>query len=333
MMSRDVISRRGLVKFAGAIGLSAPPFLRATAALAAFPNKAIRIIVPASPGGAADITARLLTGGMQEILGVPVVIDNKPGGGTNIGLGATARADADGYTIGLSTSAFVINPGLYERLPFDPLKDFAGVCEFSSAPGVLVVKPDLGVNTIREFVDLAKRDPKKFNISTPGVGTPPQLQAEVLKQREGLKDMATIVFGGGGDAVTALLSNTVQICSGVLATVHDHVTSGTLKVLGVSGKQRWHDLPDVPTMVEAGMNDFEFDNYTALVAPAKIPEEILARLEKASLEVVRRPEISNRLVQTGSVVTALSGKEHMARVAREVPMYREIIARAGMKKL
>jgi tripartite-type tricarboxylate transporter receptor subunit TctC len=198
---------------------------------------------------------------------------------------------------------------------------------------VLVVRPDLGVNSIRDFINLAKKDPKKFNISTPAIGTPPQLQAEVLKQREGLQEMATVVYGGGGEAVTALLSKTVEICSGVLATVHNHVKSGALKALGVSGKQRWHDLPDVPTMVEAGMMDFEFDNYTALVAPVKTPAEIVARLEKACLDVVRRPEVSNRIVQTGSVVTALSGKEHMARVAREIPMYREIITRSGMKKL
>jgi len=156
---------------------------------------------------------------------------------------------------------------------------------------------------------------------------------EVLKLREGLQGMATVVFAGGGDALKALLSGTVQLSSGVLAPAHPHLKAGTIKGLALTGRTRWNDLPDIPTMLEAGYPDFVFETYTALMAPAKTPPEIVARLEQVVLEILRRPEIRERLTQSGFEVTAKSGKEHMARVAREVPMFADIIARADIKKL
>ena len=195
------------------------------------------------------------------------------------------------------------------------------------------MKPDLGAATMKEFVALAKANPDKFNVSTPPIGTTPHLQAEVLKLREGLQGMATVVFAGGGDALKALLSGTVQLSSGVLAPAHPHLKAGTIKGLALTGRTRWNDLPDIPTMLEAGYPDFVFETYTALMAPAKTPPEIIARLEQVVLEILRRPEIRERLTQSGFEVTAKSGKEHMARVAREVPMFADIIARADIKKL
>jgi tripartite-type tricarboxylate transporter receptor subunit TctC len=331
MTTRKPISpvRRRLL----AAGLAAPIALHAGFARAAWPERPIKLIVPASPGGAADITARLIADGMGQALGVPVVIENRAGAGTNIGLGVTARAAPDGYTFGISTSAFVINPGLYDKLPFDPLTDFAYVCELTSAPGVLLVRSDSGITSVRELIARARADQSKFNISTPAIGTPPHLQAEVLKQRENLQNIATVVFSGGGEAVAALLGGQVQACSGVLATGHARVKSGALRALAVSGNKRWPDLPDVPTMLEAGMKDFEFDNYTALVAPAKTPADMLARVEKAALEAVQRADVAQKLLQGGSVVTATSGKEHAARVAREIPFYRNIIAQARIPRV
>ena len=174
-------------------------------------------MVANTPGGPSDIIARFMAAAMQEVMGGSVIVENKGGGGGNIGMGSVARADADGYTILLSTSAYSVNPGLYENLPYDPFKDFVAVCELAVSPHVFAVKPELGVSTMKEFVALAKKDPDKFNVSTPPIGTTPQLQAEVLKLREGLQRMATVVFPGGGDALKALLSGTVQLSSGVLA--------------------------------------------------------------------------------------------------------------------
>jgi tripartite-type tricarboxylate transporter receptor subunit TctC len=328
-------SRRRVIRHAAAIaiGVAAPNVLRMGAALAAWPDRAVKIVVPNTPGGPSDIIGRILAASLQGTIGASVVVENKGGGGSNIGMGYVARADGDGYTLLLATSAYSVNPGLYDTLPYDPFKDFVAVAELATSPNVFAVKPELGVKTMKEFIALAKKDPAKFNVSTPPIGTTPQLEAEVLKAREGLGKMATVVFGGGGEALQALLSNTVQLSSGVLAPAHPQIMGGNVRGLAVTGETRWHDLPDIPTMAEAGFPDFVFETYTALLAPAKTPPEIVARLEKDTLAILARPEMRQRLVESGFQVQARDGKGHMARVAREVPMYRNIIAQAGIEKL
>jgi tripartite-type tricarboxylate transporter receptor subunit TctC len=325
-------SRRRLIKTVLA-GLLAPAVLRIGTAFAAYPDRPIRIVVANTPGGPSDIIARIMAAAMQEAMGGSVIVENKGGGGGNIGMGYVARAEPDGYTILLSTSAFAVNPGLYNTPPYDPFKDFAAICELAVSPHVFAVMPDLGVGTMKEFVARAKANPDKFNVSTPPIGTTPQLQAEVLKLREGLQKMATIVFPGGGDALKALLSGTVQLSSGVLAPAHPQIKAGTIKGLAVTGTTRWHDLPDIPTMVESGYPDFVFDTYTALMAPAQTPPEIVRQLEKVALDILNKPTMRQRLTEAGFEVTARDGKGHMARVAKEVPMFRDIIAQAEIKKL
>jgi tripartite-type tricarboxylate transporter receptor subunit TctC len=328
-------SRRRVIKAAGvlAASMAAPAILRVGSALAAYPDRPVKIVVANTPGGPSDIIARFMAAAMQEAMGGSVIVENKGGGGGNIGMGSVARADADGYTILLSTSAYSVNPGLYENLPYDPFKDFAAVCELAVSPHVFAVKPELGVGTMKEFVALAKKDPDKFNVSTPPIGTTPQLQAEVLKLREGLQRMATVVFPGGGDALKALLSGTVQLSSGVLAPAHPQIQAGMIKGLAVTGATRWHDLPEIPTMLEAGYKDFVFDTYTALMAPAKTPPEVVARLEKVALDILAKPDMREKLTKAGFEVTARDGKGHMQRVAKEVPMFRDIITQAGIKRL
>ena len=320
-------------RFAAASAMAFGALVGARPAQAAYPERPIKIVVANTPGGPSDIIARIMAATMQEAMGATVFVENKGGAGGNIGMGSVARAEPDGYTILLSTSAYAVNPGLYQTLPYDPFNDFTAICELAVSPHVFAVKPDLGAATMKEFVALAKANPDKFNVSTPPIGTTPQLQVEVLKLREGLQGMATVVFAGGGDALKALLSGTVQLSSGVLAPAHPHLKAGTIKGLALTGRTRWNDLPDIPTMLEAGYPDFVFETYTALMAPAKTPPEIVARLEQVVLEILRRPEIRERLTQSGFEVTAKSGKEHMARVAREVPMFADIIARADIKKL
>src|SRR5947209_8478606 len=258
-------------RFAAASVMAFGALVRARPAQAAYPERPVKIVVANTPGGPSDIIARIMAATMQEAMGGSVFVENKGGAGGNIGMGTVARADADGYTILLSTSAYSVNPGLYPTLPYDPFKDFAAICELAVSPHVFAVSPDFPAKTMKEFVALAKKAPEKFNVSTPPVGTTPQLQAEVLKMREGLQGMATIVYAGGGDALKALLANTVQLSSGVLAPAHPQIKAGNIKALAVTGEKRWHDLPDIPTMVESGYKDFVFDTYTALMAPAKTP--------------------------------------------------------------
>jgi tripartite-type tricarboxylate transporter receptor subunit TctC len=331
MRKNSVLSRREVMSGALAAGVAAPAVLRATAGLAAFPERTIRIVVANSPGGPSDIIARIAAAALQQSLGESVIVENKGGGGSNIGMGFVARAEPDGYTILLSTSAFVVNPSLYDSLPYDPIKDFVPIAELATSPNVFAVKPELGISTMKEFIALAKANPDRFNVSTPPVGTTPQLQAEVLKAREGLAKMSTIVFTGGGEALQGLLSGTVQLSSGVLAPAHPHIKSGAIKGLAVTGESRWPDLPDIPTMAEAGFKDFVFETYTALLAPAKTPPEIVSRLEKETLAILARPEMREKLTQSGFQVQARDGKGHMARVEKEIPMYRDVITQAGIK--
>jgi tripartite-type tricarboxylate transporter receptor subunit TctC len=328
-------SRRRVLKAGGALvaGVAAPTVLRVAPAFAAYPDRPVKIVVANTPGGPSDIIARFMAAAMGEPLGGSVVVENKGGAGGNIGMGYVARAEPDGYTILLTTSAYAVNPGLYNSLPYDPFKDFAAICELAVSPNVFAVKPELGVTTMKDFIALAKKDPGKFNVSTPPIGTTPQLEAEVLKVREGLQGMATVVFAGGGDALKALMAGTVQLSSGVLAPAHPQIKAGAIKGLAVTGSKRWHDLPDIPTMEEAGFKDFVFETYCALVAPVKTPPEIVAKLEKVALGVLAKPDMKEKLTKAGFEVTAKTGKGHMERVAKEVPMYKKIIADAGINRL
>ena len=251
-------SRRRVLKATGAIvaGLAAPTFLRMSSALAACPDRPIKIVVANTPGGPSDISARMMAAEMQQVLGGSVFVENKGGAGGNIGYGFVARSEPDGYTILLTTSAYVVNPSLYNSIPYDPFKDFVAICEPVVTPHVFAVKSDLPAKNMKEFVALVKANPDKFNVSTPPIGTTPQLQAEVLKMREGLQKMATVVFQGGGDAVKAVLADTVQLNSGTLAPALPQIQAGTLAGAGADRREALHRAARRPDHGGAGLQGF-----------------------------------------------------------------------------
>ncbi len=332
--SNRALTRRNLIRRAGLIaaaGLAAPAILRGTAAFAAYPDKPIKLIVPNTPGGPSDVSARLIAPALQEALGGSVIVENVGGGGGNIGMGRAARADADGYTLLISTSGYAINPSLFDNIPYDALKDFAPITEIATTPNIYCVQPSLGAKTMKDFIALVKKDPSKFNFATPPVGNTPHLATELLKLREDIKQMATVFHTGGGQAMQALLSGSVQCYCGAISTARAHVSAGTAVALAVTGEKRWHDLPDVPTMLEVGYKDYVFDNYVALSAPVKTPPEIVARIEKEMLAILAKPDMREKFVKSGFKVEARPGKGHMERLQREVPMYRKVIQDAGVK--
>jgi tripartite-type tricarboxylate transporter receptor subunit TctC len=248
-------------------------------------------------------------------------------------MGYAAGAEPDGYTILLATNAYSVNYALYNKLPYDPYKDFVGVSELASSPNTFVVRSETPAKTIKEFIALAKANPEKFNVATPPVGTAPHIQAEVLKVRENMPKLETIVYKGGGDALQALLSGTAQLSSGSLPPAHPHIKAGTLRCLAVTGDQRWPDLPDVPTMEQEGYKDFVFATDTVLLAPAKTPPEAVKWLERETLKVLSTPEMKEKLLKAGFLVRPKGGADAWARVTKEIDLYKSVIDQAGIPKL
>jgi tripartite-type tricarboxylate transporter receptor subunit TctC len=326
-------SRRTFVKTALAAGVAAPALLRTHSALAAYPERPVKIIVANTPGGPSDLVGRVIAAALQQSTGKTFIVENIGGAGGNIGFSAAGRATPDGYTILLATNAISINVSLYQKIPYDLQNDFVGVSELATSPNTFVVRSETPAKTIHEFVDLARANPDKYNCATPPIGTTPQIQLEVLKLREKLPKLEDIVFKGGGDAITALLGGTVQLSSGSLPPAAPHIKAGSMRCLAVTGETRWPDLPDVPTMQEAGYKDFVFATDTVLLAPAKTPPEVVSWLEKETLKVLGTPEMNERLYKAGFQVRPKGASDAWARVSKEVTLFKGIIEQSGMKKL
>lgn len=317
---------------AGAAAVAAPLILRTTPANAAWPaDKPVRIVVANSAGGPSDISARLLAPALQEALGGTFIVENRPGGGAVTGMVAVSRAEPDGYTLLVATSGWSMNPSLYAPPPYDPINDLAPITEIGGSPSVFVVQPSLGVSSMQEMVALAKKDQGKFNIASPPLGSTLHLGAELLKLREGLKDVALVFHSGGGQAIQALLSGVVQLGSSSLAPAQEHIKAGNLKALAILGEERWPDLPSVPTAKEAGYPDFLFETRTGLLAPPKTPPEIIARLERAAVEALATPALREKYQRAGFVVRGKSSKAYAQSIADEVAQFRAIIQQAGIK--
>jgi len=328
-------SRRRIIKGAGALaaGIAAPTLLGIRSAYAAYPDRPVKIVVANTPGGPSDIVGRIVAAALQQSTGKTFIIENIGGAGGNIGFGDAAKATPDGYTLLLATNAWSINPTLYNKIPYDPHKDFVGVSELASSPNTFVVKADLPAKNMKEFVALARANPDKFNCATPPIGTSPQIQLEVLKIRENLPKLQDIVFKGGGDAITSLLSGTVQLSSGSLGPAAPHIKAGKLRCLAISAETRWPDLPDVPTMQELGYKDFVFPTDMVMLAPAKTPPAIVSWLEKEILKVLSTPAMKERMFKSGFSVRPQGAKHAWTRVTKEITMFKDIIDKAGIKKL
>jgi len=329
------LSRRRIIKGAGvlATGIAAPALLNIRSARADYPDRPVKIVVANTPGGPSDLIGRVIAAALGQSTGNTFIIENIGGAGSNLGMGYVAHAEPDGYTILLATNAFSINVTLYDKIPYDPVRDFVGVCELASSPGIFVVRSDLPAKTMKEFVALARANPEKFNISTPPIGTSGHIQAELLKIRANLPKLESVVFKGGGDALQALLSGTVQLNAGSIPPTMPHIKAGTVRCLAVLSENRWPDLPDVPTMAEAGYKDFVLAVDTVLLAPSKTSPESVKWLETATLKVLGTPEMKTRLFEAGFQVRVQGGAAAWARVTKEIVSFRDIINHAGIKKL
>jgi tripartite-type tricarboxylate transporter receptor subunit TctC len=297
---------------------------------AVYPDHPIRIIVPFAPGGPTDTLGRILATHLGEAIGGTVVVENRSGAGGNIGMGMAAHSEPNGYTLLLTTSAYVVNPTLYASAPYDPFKDFAPIAELATSPNVILADPKLGINAMPELVARAKAKPSEFNYGSPGIGTTPHLTGELLKIKAAI-EMIHVPFSGSGPAVQAVLSGTVQLAVVALPPALPHIEAGALKALAVTGADRWFDLPDVPTMVELGYKDFVTDTFQGFLAPAKTPPSIVDQLASKSLGIVRTTQIAEQLRNNGFVVLANGPDGLRKRIEDEVPKWRDIIIKAGIK--
>jgi tripartite-type tricarboxylate transporter receptor subunit TctC len=325
-------SRRELLRGAGlAIGAAAAPSLVPRRAQAAgYPERTVRIIVPFAPAGPTDIMARILGNQLGAAIGGTVITENKAGAGGNLGIATVARAEPDGYTLLVTSSAYVVNPGLYAKIPYDPYQDFAPIAELGTSPNVILADPKLRINGIAELIARAKANPNELNYASPGIGTTPHLSAELFKIVSQVQ-MTHVPFSGAGPAIQAILGGTTQLAFAALPPAHPYIEPGALKALAVTGEHRWFDLPEVPTMVELGYKDFISDTFQGLLAPAKTAPEIVALLSAKSVEILKRPAIAEQLRNNGFEVIANGPDGMRKRIEDEVPKWRDIIAKAGIK--
>src|SRR5947199_6226923 len=277
-----------------ALALSALLLAPAAAAAQDWPTKAVRIIVPFGPGSTPDMVARLIADHMQQKLGQPFVIENRPGASANPGTESFAKSDPDGYTIGISLGGpLAINTLLFAKMPYDPVNDLALITMLTTQPSVLVVHTSLGVNSVAELVDLLKKNPGKYNYGSIGNGSLSHLAMEALALKSGTR-MVHIPYPGSPQAMTALLRNDVQMGCLPAISVTPHAASGQVKMLAISLGQRSALMPGLPTLKESGL-DVEADAWNGLIAPAKTPEPIIAKIHDTVVAALAEPEIREKM--------------------------------------
>ena len=300
------------------------------AAAQSYPNQPIRMISPFPPGGSVDITARLIAEPLEKELGGRIVVENRSGASGNIGMDAAARSAPDGYTIVLNTIPLVTNQSLFDKLSWDPLRDFAPIGMVATAPHVLVTPKRLDVNSVQDLLKLARANPGKLSYASAGYGTTFHFAAEMFKDIT-KTFIVHVPYRGGGPALVDTLSGQVDMSFPTLSAVVPHVKAGNLKALAITGATRSELLPDVPTMKEAGIRDFVFVQWLALLAPANTPREIVTRLNTSLNAALGSPQVRHKFEEQGFEPFATSPEETRTFLASEVKRYSALIKSKGIK--
>ena len=295
-----------------------------------YPNKPIRIIVPYPAGQASDTITRLVGERLGKSLGQPVVVDNRPGAGGNIGTDAGAKSAPDGYTLTVATAALPISKHVYRKLPFDPAKDFAPITLMTITPLVLVTRTDLPVKDVAGLVDYAKKNPGKLTFASSGPGTSHHLSGELFKALAGV-DMLHVPYKGSPPAHVDLMGGSVDVMFDNIVPVAPHVRQGKLRALAVTTKTRAAALPDVPTMAEAGYPNFEATAWFGLLAPAGTPQPVVDKLNKEIVAILKSPDLRDRLAGLGATVVADRPEEFGRFMAAEINKWAPVVKRAQIE--
>ncbi len=300
---------------------------------AAWPDKTVRIVVPYPAGGSTDVLSRIIAEELKTKFGQPFLIDNRAGAGGNIGIDAVAKSAPDGYTIGAATIGhFAINQYLYSKMSWDADKDILPVSMTWELPNVAVVPADhVPAKTLKEFIAWAKARPNGISYGSPGIGTTPHLSGVLFCQRAGVKG-EHVPFRGAAQTIPAMLSGDVHIAVDNLASYIPFINSGKLRALAVTSADRWPSMPDIPTMAQAGMDDFVVTSWAAFVVPAGTPKEIVATLSSALQEISRKPEIQEKFLTTGARSLGSTPEVVTARSHKERPMWKSVIESSGARQ-
>ncbi len=320
-----LLRRQFLHLAAGAAALPAVSRIAQT-----YPSRPVRVIVPFAPGGPTDIFARLVAQKLSERFGKQFYVENIGGAGGNVGMGQGAKAAPDGYTILVVATTIVVNPTLYDRVPFDPYKDFDPVTLAVTSPEVLSVNPSLPVQSVKDLVAFIKAHPGKYTFASPGTGTPGHLVGELFRLSLGL-DLVHIPFNSAGLAIGSTVAGHTPIAFTTPPPVVPQVKEGKLRALAVASKTRLQALPDVPTMAEAGYPDIEGEAWFAVIVPARTPKEIIALLHGEIVKIIALPDMKERMATLGFDPIGSAPEECAAQFRTEAAKWGKVIREAGIK--
>jgi tripartite-type tricarboxylate transporter receptor subunit TctC len=312
-----------------AAGAAALPATSRVARAQAYPTRPVRIVAATAPGGLPDILARLIGPWLSGRLGQQFVVENRPGGGSNIGTEAVVRAPPDGYTLLLVSTTNAINATLYDKLNFNFIRDIAPVAGITRMPTVMVVNPSVPAKTIPEFIAYAKANPGKINLGSPGVGTPGHVSGELFKMMAGV-DLVHVPYRGGGPVMTDLLGGQVQVLFGSTSLTIEQIRAGKLRPLAVTTTTRWEGLPDIPT-VDDFVSGYEASAWAGFGAPKNTPTEIVEKLNKEINAGLADPKMKARLADLGGAVLPGSPADFAKLIAEEIEKWGKVIRAANIK--
>ena len=298
-------------------------------AASAYPAKPIRFIVPFAPGGGLDITTRLIGRQLTEKWGQNIVVDARPGAATIVGTEIASNAVPDGYTVLMITTTFSINPSLYPKLPYDPVRDFAPVTQLNSQPNVLVVNAQAPAATVKELIALAKSKPGELTFATPGAGSAPHLSAELFKCMAGI-DMTHVPYKGIPPAITDVVGGRVTMLFTTTISAAPHIKGGKVKALAITAGKRLDTMPDVPTIGET-LKGYEAEAFQAMVVPAGVPRAIVDKLAREVAAIVRAPEITRTFAASGAVAVGSTPAEFGAFLKAQMAKWGKVIKEAGIR--
>jgi len=315
-----------------AAGAAVQPIVSRIARAQAYPLRPVRLIVPAAAGGPSDLIGRLIGQKLSEAWGQQFIVENIPTGAGNVAVGMVAKAQPDGYTILTPTSAVVVNPSLYAKLPYDTVRDFAAVTLAAASPHVLTVNPSVPAKTVQELISLVKANPGKYSYASPGTGTTGQLAAELFRISLSL-DLTHVPFNGAAPAITSTIGGHTPIMWGALPGAAPSIKEGQLRALAVTSGKRDPAFPSVPTLAESGVPDQESEFIQAVLVPAGTPKEIIEKLYREIARIVMLPDVKERFATIGYTAVGNTPEEFSAQIKRDIARWAKVIREAGVKQI